>query len=400
MHASHTALATLSALALVLASGCSSTGTTTDFSQVDSNTDTDPSLDVGLDGWMEADVYAAGNGFPQGAATQNFGVFGDLPSTGAHASQPAMTHDATSNLRRVSYAEVGADFDPTFSPKGETLFFSSTRHRPTSDIYAQSTTGRSVTQLTTDPAHDVMPAVSPDGKRVAFASNRTGDWNIYVMNSAGGQAIQITDNSEHELHPSWSPDGSHIVYSRLNQRSERWEIWTVSVDRPAVQTFVTFGLFPEWHPVEDVVLFQRSRERGDRYFGVWTIKLVDGQGVEPTEIFSSPSMAAINPAWSPDGEFIACATVQHPVAGPFAQTKPDYADVWVIRRDGGVRTNLTNGYHVNLMPAWAPDNSIFFISDRGGFDNVWSVDPTQAMVAAGMDIEGSAPFANVPFEDE
>ncbi len=398
MKTTRTAVTVLSALALLFGAGCSSTPTTAESQS--QHPEFSDSGNGALDAWMNSDTYAAHNGIPQPAANQNFGVFGDLPQTGAFASQPALSHDATSNLRRVSYAEVGADFDPDFSPSGNTLFFSSTRHRPTSDIYAQSTNGRSVTQLTTDPAHDVMPSVSPDGKRVAFCSNRSGSWNIYVMNSAGGQAIQVTDNSEHELHPSWSPDGQHLVYCRLNQRSERWEVWTVNVDRPAVQTFVTFGLFPEWHPTEDLVLFQRSRERGDRYFGVWTIKLVDGQGIEPTEIISNPDMAAINPTWSPDGEFIACATVQHPVSGPFMNQKPDFADVWVVRRDGAMKTNLTNGYHVNLMPVWAPDNSIFFISDRGGFDNVWSVDPSQAMVAAGMNLEGTEPFANVPFENE
>lgn len=380
--------------ALAVIAGCSNTNSS--YTNAEPSASELRSQTASLDLWMDGEQYEYYG--TDDAVSQNFGVFGDLPETGAGAAQPAIAHDATSNLRRVSYAEVGADFDPAFSPSGKTLFFSSTRHRPTADIYAQSATGTAVTQLTTDPAHDVMPAVSPDGKRIAFASNRSGNWNIYVMNSAGGQAVQITENSEHELHPSWSPDGQHLVYCRLNNRSERWEIWTVNVDRPAVQTFVTFGLFPEWHPSEDTILFQRSRERGDRYFGVWTIKLVDGQGVEPTEIVSSPDMAAINPSWSPDGEFIACATVQNPENGPFSNQKPTFSDVWIVRRDGALKTNLTNGYHVNLMPVWSPDNTLYFISDRGGFDNVWSIDPTQAMLAAGMAVNGAEEFANVPFE--
>lgn len=389
MHTTRTALIIASPLVFALAAGCSQSGQRVSYAEPSAEQQQDS--DAALESWMDG-AYASMD------SSQPFNVFGDLPSNGAPASLPATGFDATSNLRRVSFAEVGADFDPDFSPSGKTVFFSSTRHRPTADIYAQSSTGTAVTQLTSDPAHDVMPAVSPDGSRVAFASNRSGEWNLYVMNATGGQAVQVTENSEHELHPTWSPDGQHLVYCRLNQRSERWEIWTVQVDRPAVQTFVTFGLFPEWHPTDNVVLFQRSRERDDRYFGVWTIKIVDGQGLEPTEVISSPDMASINPTWSPDGQFIACATVQHPSRGPFSADKPSTSDVWIVRADGSLKTNLTNGYHVNLMPCWAPDNNLIFISDRGGFDNIWSVDPTQAMVAAGMATDETG-FANVPFED-
>ena len=342
-----------------------------------------------------SNVRAASNDTP----TPMFGLFGEIPAAGAQTAPEASRHDATHNLVRVSYADEGADFDPALSRDGKQVVFASTRHRPTADIYVQTVGGTSVTQLTNDPAHDVMPALSPDGSRVAFASNRDGNWNLYIMNAAGGQAVQLTSDTSHELHPSWSPDGERIVYCRLNEQSDRWEIWTVDADKPGAQTFVTFGLFPEWHPSEDAIVFQRSRERGDRFFGVWTIELIDGQGVFPTEVVSSASHAVINPSWSVDGAFIACATVQNPQQNLASDARPQAADVWIVRRDGAARTNLTGGFYVNLMPTWGPDQQLMFVSDRGGIDNIWSVNPKQAMVAAGMDLPEADTFATVPLDD-
>ena len=52
---------------------------------------------------------------------------------------------------------------------------------------------RVVTQITNDPANDLMPRFSPDGSRIAFASDRSGNWDIYVMPATGGKPIQVTE---------------------------------------------------------------------------------------------------------------------------------------------------------------------------------------------------------------
>ncbi|PKL33497.1 MAG: hypothetical protein CVV40_00635, partial [Planctomycetes bacterium HGW-Planctomycetes-2] len=214
--------------------------------------------------------------------------------------------DGAENLRQVSFAHEGADFDPALSRSGDTLYFASTAHSATSDIFSKGVDGRAITQLTADPANDAMPAVSPDGSRVAFASNRAGNWDLYVMAATGGQAVQLTSDSAHELHPSWSPDGSMLAYCRLGEASQRWEIWVTEVDKPAVRKFLTQGLFPDWHPAGNKILFQRSRDRGDRFFSIWTIEYVSGDAQSPTMIASSDTAAIINPRWSTDGAYIAC----------------------------------------------------------------------------------------------
>ncbi|QYU69197.1 DPP IV N-terminal domain-containing protein [Leptolyngbya sp. 15MV] len=318
---------------------------------------------------------------PTSAATEFYGQV--MARSMAGASDPARAaRGASVNVQQVTFSMEGADFDPDISADGSTIVFSSTQHRPTADIYIKSVTGRTVTQLTTDPGNDIMPRLSPDGTRIAFASNRSGPWNIYVMPVGGGRAIQITATGADDLHPSWSPDGRQLVFSRLGAVSGQWEMWVTDVANQGAAKFIGYGLFPAWSPVRgtgptggDLIAFQKSRERGDRLFSIWTIEVKDGQAQNPTEIASSTAAACINPSWSRDGQWLAFATVADAAAWAASPgARPAQADLWMIDLAGTSRINLTSGLALNLMPRFGPDNRLFFVSDRGGVDNVWAMD--------------------------
>lgn len=341
-------------------------------------------------------AFANAGGDHYSPGSPQFYMYGELPSARTPALNQSSPYENTSNVRQISFSPEGADFDPVISRDGNNIYFTSTQHAPTADIYVKSVKGSAVTQLTNDPAHDVMPAVSPDGTKIAFASNRNGTWDIYVMNADGGQAVQITSDAGQELHPSWSPDGRRLCYCRLSTNSDRWEVWMTEVENPVVSRFLTYGLFPEWHPVENRIVFQKSRDRGDRFFSLWTVDIENAEAVRPTEVATSPVAAVINPTWSPDGAYIAFATVFNPPSNVSGQ-RPEYADIWIMASDGSMRTNLTGGWYVNLMPTWGADNSIYFISDRNGHDNIWAIGPEQAMVAAGRTPPTNV--ADVPTEE-
>lgn len=329
--------------------------------------------------------------FPVAGNDPVVGNPGNPPSSFAPAGNnlPGMALDVMESLAQVTFAKQGSDFDPSISHDGNLVVFASTQHRPTADIYIKSVNGRTVTQLTADPAQDVMPSLSPDGSRVAFASNRSGSWDIYVMSVTGGQAVQVTNDPAQELHPSWSPDGSSIVYSRLGQVSGRWEMWVTNVDQPMAAEFIGYGLFPTWCPVagtgengRDKIVYQRSRERGDRAFSVWTVDYKPGDASSPTEIASNAAAACINPTWSPDGNWIVFASVPFSGNQPVSHSRPGVADLWMCAIDGSGRVNLTTGHSVNLMPSWGADSRIYFVSDRGGIENIWSIGTEKALLAA------------------
>ena len=81
-------------------------------------------------------------------------------------------------------------------------------------------------QALTDNADDTAPAVSPDGKTVAFMSNRTGDWDVFIIGIDGQGLQQLTTSDGSDGIPTWSPDGENIAFA--SNRDGEWAIWTIS----------------------------------------------------------------------------------------------------------------------------------------------------------------------------
>lgn len=334
---------------------------------------------------------AADNDPNRRGRAHNLSLYGRLPAdSSSNGNGKSSPMDSPDNIRRVTFATEGADFDPQIDPTGQYIVYSSTQHRKNSDIYIKRVDGTAVTQLTNDPSEDMMPTFSPDGTKIAFCSNRTGNWDIYVMDLTGGQPVQITNDPADDFHPSFSPEGRRMVYCTYGNQSGQWELAIVNLENTGPKRFIGSGLFPTWSPVGDRILFQRARERGTRWFSLWTLDLVNGEGVRPTEILASSNAAAITPRWSPDGKNIVFCTVVDPDAS--LEKGPQQADIWVVGADGSGRTNLTKSPFANLQPVWGKDGTIYFASNRGtdGAENIWSLRPDRALQVARETASGKA----------
>lgn len=323
-----------------------------------------------------------GSGFKASNAVQ-VSLFPDDQFLDASEDDPSSESELVVNLAQVSFAAEGSDFDPDVSSDGEWMVFASTQHHDHPDLYRKSIDGRVVTQLTDDPSRDLMPEISPDGRQVAFSSDRGGNWDVFVMSTEGGPVTQVTFDHAHELHPTWSPDGDRLCFCRFNERGARWELWTLTVDKPGIRSFVCEGMFPRWSPDEKAerILFQRSRKRGDRLYGVWTIDLVDGDGINPTEIVAAGDAAVMHPTWSPDGSRIAYTVVAKPE--DVVEGMPLEGDIWTVDARGVGRVALTSGGYRNLRPDWGSDGRVYFMSNRGGRDVIWAVSSGEAMAGIG-----------------
>ncbi len=74
---------------------------------------------------------------------------------------------------------------------------------------------------------DIRPAVSPDGRRIAFTSTRDGNYDVYVMNIDGSNVQRITHSEEREDYPAWHPDGEHVVF--VGEHGGRFDLFVADV---------------------------------------------------------------------------------------------------------------------------------------------------------------------------
>lgn len=303
------------------------------------------------------------------SAPPKINVFGEFD--GIERSAPKSTA-SNGGLQQHTWVDEGFDGDVAVDPKGQWLVFSSTRHSEHADLYLQKVDGLSVIQLTSDVADDAFPTFSPDGSRIAFCSTRGGTWDIYVMDADGQNTIQVTNGPMHEIHPSFSPDGIRLAYSALSGRSGQWELWTVDLNS-GEKRMIGFGLFPCWSPSKekDQIAYQKARARGSRWFSLWTLDLADGEARRVTEVAVSSNAAIVSPSWSPDGKQLSFATIVEPsnVAGGLPQGQQD---IWTIHADGSNRRRLTDGVGICATPFWSADNRVYFVSNRGGSECIWS----------------------------
>ena len=123
---------------------------------------------------------------------------------------------------------------PAISPDGKTIAFSYN-----GDIYLVSSEGGEASQLTSNPAYDYAPVWSPDGKILAFASDRYGNFDIYTISVDGGVPVRVTTHSAKETPWTFTPDGKKIVFtariqdpaeSALFPKGSMTELYSVGVN--------------------------------------------------------------------------------------------------------------------------------------------------------------------------
>ena len=130
------------------------------------------------------------------------------------------------------------DWDPSWSPDGKRIAFASMRDGHfrskfgiTAEIYVMDANGGNQQRLTENQQHDWYPSWSPDGERIAFSSDRKGDFEnfeIYVMDADGGNQRKLTENRRQDTYPAWSPDGKRITFA--SRRDGNSEIYVMDAD--------------------------------------------------------------------------------------------------------------------------------------------------------------------------
>ena len=260
---------------------------------------------------------------------------------------------------------------PTQVGGGGLIAFVSNRANPyVYQIYTIKADGTDLTQLTFDDTSKSEPAWSPDGSRLLYVASdrRANGLDIFMINADGNDPVNLTNIPGHDTNPCWSPDGGKIIFT--STRAEKVEQLFIMNADGSDPEFITLGYAverePVWSPDYDWIAFISTITKNTP-----TIWLRTGEGTDPRAFDIAGRVGwAENPAWSPDGKFIA-----------YAGVKESSVEIYVVLvEDKGVTKYKITQTLGNRDPAWSPDSHWLVItSTRDQNQEIYMMDLSGAI---------------------
>jgi hypothetical protein len=225
------------------------------------------------------------------------------------------------------------------------------------EIYSMNLDGTGLQRLTTDPGKDLEPTYSPDGTELLFTSHRTGGTAVWRMNEDGSNQRDITsDIVERARQADWCSNGLIAVAYRNLEDS----VAGIGIINPDENSFTpiyseprtgSIPGWPKWSPDCSEIVFHK-------YNGVWDIWKMKADGNNLINLTNHPAGDGL-PVWSPDGKEIA-----------FMSDREGSLDIHKMNSDGSNVRILTNDSGSEVDPAWSPDGTkLIFVHDAVGLFN-------------------------------
>ena len=292
------------------------------------------------------------------------------------------------------------------SPDGETIVFDLL-----GDLYRMPITGGEATRLTSGLPHDMQPRFSPDGTRIVYVSDRSGDENVWLIDAEGGESTQLSKGvGSAFLSPEWMPDGRYIVVSRSRAFFGLEKLWLYHVDGGTGLEMVGGSgaqrMLGAAVDAEGRYIWYAQRLGTWQYnaifpqYQLWVYDRRTGTRTPMTSRYGS----AFRPALSPDGELLAYATREDTETGIRLRDLDSGDERWLaypVQRDDQESTAT-----MDVLPGYSftPDSEALVISYGG---RIWRVpvdgsDPTEipftvnAEVAVGPEVDFEYPIEDTP----
>lgn len=228
------------------------------------------------------------------------------------------------------------------------------------DIFSVKPDGTDLRRLTNHSATDAHAAWSPDGRRIAFTSNRDGNYDLYVMDADGGNLRRLTNDARYDGEANWSPDGSQIVFHSDRGDQFGGDLYILGVDNGELIEITNnqvpeYG--PEWSPDGHSIVFVEVRERH--------VLCIMDRNANNRRCITPNLYSATQPSWSPDGATITFTCRTSVLMEP---------EVCLVNPDGSNFRMLAEDPAADHEAAWSPDGArIAFHSERIGRGDVFVV---------------------------
>jgi Tol biopolymer transport system component/DNA-binding winged helix-turn-helix (wHTH) protein len=250
------------------------------------------------------------------------------------------------------------DFFPAVSPDGRTLAFIRGSEQLARDIYVMGLPSGPVQRIT----HGCLAmslAWTEDSSSIVFSSSRNGALSLWRVKATGGDPQRLAAVGDDAYAPAIAKHGHRLIYSH---GSAMWGIFAVdlaykSATPAVILTSSEQDAAPHISPAGDHIIFQSWRS-GSRE--IWAAQI---DGSNPVQLTDNPGQSAGDPSWSPDGKFIALDA-----------RLDSFAHIYVINASGGKPRAITSGSYNDVAPSWSADGQyLYFGSNRSGSWQIWRV---------------------------